>query len=204
MEKRPAFSRGERPVLIFCCFLSGLNVFYAVSPRGSLSVRIILIIYFRGCFTETLKSRLFFFQSLPYPTETAIFAPMKYVLEENEARCLECGDPLPYGRTDRKYCSDRCRSRYHNREHLRWRRRFAWVTGILERNYEILDHLVRMGVTSIAKTDLAQLGYNGEFLTSCRKTGHRMVCHCFDIRFEETPSKFQNLSQEPFSGEDGV
>lgn len=157
-----------------------------------------------GCFTETLKTTLLFLQSLPFREKTAIFGRMKYVLEDNETRCLECGDPLPYGRTDRKYCSDRCRSRYHNREHLRWRRRFAWVTGILERNYGILDHLVRMGVTSIAKTDLAQLGYNGEFLTSCRKIGRRVVCHCFDIRFEETPSKFQNLSRDPFSGDDRV
>ena len=163
-----------------------------------------LVLHSAGCFTETLKTVLFFLRSLSIRVKTAIFGRMKYLLEDSEPRCLECGDPLPYGRTDRKYCSDRCRSRYHNREHLRWRRRFAWVTGILERNYEILDHLVRMGVTSISKTDLAQLGYNGEFLTSCRKTGHRMVCHCFDIRFEETPSKFQNLSLEPFSGEDGV
>ena len=164
----------------------------------------ILVLHSGGCFTETLNTVLFFLQSLPFPAESAIFARMKYAWEQSEPRCLECGDPLPYGRTDRKYCSDRCRNRYHNREHLQWRRRYSWLTGILENNYGILNRLVRMGVTSIAKTDLAQLGYNAEFLTSCRKIGRRMVCHCFDIRFEETPSKFQNLSLDPFSGEDSV
>lgn len=122
-----------------------------------------------------------------------------YKLDECSPYCLECGDPIPYGRSDRKYCSDACRHRYHNRESRRWHRRYARIIGILEQNYSILDRLIGLGIVSTLKSDLVQMGYNLDFLTSCRKVGHRMVCRCFDIRYEETESRIRNLSFDRFA-----
>ncbi|MBQ9192629.1 MAG: hypothetical protein IJ156_02795 [Bacteroidales bacterium] len=127
-----------------------------------------------------------------------------YKLDESAPRCLECGDPIPYGRSDRKYCCDKCRHRWHNRETRRLHRRNARIIGILEKNYGILEHLLKIGVDSVLKTDLVQMGFTLDFLTSCRKVGRRMVCRCFDIRYEETESQVRNLSFDRFSldGED--
>ena len=121
------------------------------------------------------------------------------LLDEGTHRCLECGDPIPYGRSDRKYCCDACRHRYHNRESRRWHRRYARIIGILEKNYGLLERLIRLGVESTLKSDLVQMGYNLDFLTSCRKVGRRMVCRCFDIRYEETESRIRNISIDRFA-----
>ena len=125
-----------------------------------------------------------------------------YKLDAGSQYCLECGDPIPYGRSDRKYCSDKCRHRYHNRETRRWHRRCARIIGILETNYGILESLIKLGVENALKSDLVQMGYNLDFLTSCRKVGHRMVCRCFDIRYEETESRLRNISFDRFAWRD--
>lgn len=124
------------------------------------------------------------------------------LLDESGHRCLECGDPIPYGRSDRKYCSDTCRHRWHNRESRRWHRRYARIIGILEKNYGILEHMLKLGADSALKSDLVQMGYNLDFLTSCRKVGHRMVCRCFDIRYEETDTRFRNIALDRFAWRD--
>ena len=121
---------------------------------------------------------------------------MKYRLDDSLPCCLECGDPLPYGRSDRKYCSDSCRNRYHNREARRWRSRYARTVGILQKNHDILTQLLRLGVRSISKTELVQLGYRPDFVTSFRKEARRTVCHCFDIVFVETETRLTNLALE--------
>jgi len=122
---------------------------------------------------------------------------MKYRLNETEPLCLECGDPLSYGRSDRKFCSDGCRNRWHNREARQYRARYARVVGILQKNHEILLGLLRLGIHAISKAELAQLGYRPEFVTSCIRERRRMVCRCFDIVFLSTETQITHLKEEP-------
>ena len=98
---------------------------------------------------------------------------MKYRLEETVPHCLECGNPLPYGRKDRKFCCPACKNRNHNREARRWRFRY-----------------------SIAKEELAQLGYRLEFVTSSGREGCRTVCRCFDIVFFDMGSRLSGIAME--------
>ena len=41
---------------------------------------------------------------------------MAYRIEDMEhpLNCLCCGDPIPYGRPDRKFCSTRCKNLWQN------------------------------------------------------------------------------------------
>ena len=112
---------------------------------------------------------------------------MKYKMEETVPHCLECGNPLPYGRKDRKYCCPACKNRSHNREARRWRLRYASVIGILEKNHEILR---------LPKEELVQLGYRMGFVTSSGRDGRRTVCRCFDIVFIDTETRLANLAIE--------
>ena len=120
--------------------------------------------------------------------------------EEDAPRCLECGREITYGRKDRKYCSDECRSRHHNHYNRSCRQYKRMVTTILDRNYEILDELVRSGIEAIWVADAIALGYNPAYVTSYRKHGTRSMCHCYDICYVTTDnrmtsiSKIQNLS----------
>lgn len=121
---------------------------------------------------------------------------MKYRLDETVPRCLECGDPLPYGRKDQKYCSKSCKNRSHNREARRWRIRYSSIIGILEKNHDILRHLIQLGVRSIPKEELIQLGYRIGFVTSSGREGRRTVCRCFDIVFFDTETRIAGLTIE--------
>ena len=121
---------------------------------------------------------------------------MKYRLEETVPHCLECGNPLPYGRKDRKFCCPACKNRNHNRQARQWRFRYATIIGILEKNHDILRHLIQVGVRSIAKEELAQLGYRLEFVTSSGREGCRTVCRCFDIVFVDMDTRISGLAVE--------
>ena len=74
------------------------------------------------------------------------------------------------------------------------------ILAILEKNYEILDQLVRGGVDAAWISDVVSLGFNPGYSTFYRKTGRREYYHCFDISYVMTPNriycitKIQNLS----------
>ena len=120
--------------------------------------------------------------------------------EDNAARCLECGDEIVYGRKDKKFCSDECRHKHHNDQHRSCRHYKRMVGTILEKNYDILDELVKSGIKAIWVADAIALGYNPAYVTSYRKHGKRSMCHCYDICYVATDnrmtsiSKIQNLS----------
>jgi hypothetical protein len=137
------------------------------------------------------------FYALEGPSSPENRKVMKYHLDESIPRCLECGDPLPYGgRGDRKFCCTSCKNRHHNREARQWRVRYARTIGILQKNHDILLHLVRMGIRSIPKSELVQLGYQPDFVTSCARVSRRLVCHCFDIVFHQTENRLTNLNMD--------
>lgn len=121
---------------------------------------------------------------------------MKSQSDAELPRCVECGAILPYGRKDRKFCSVSCKNRHHNREARKWRGRYARTIGILQRNHEILRRLIQMGVRAISKAELVQMGYQIDFMTSCRRLRSRTVCHCFDIVFCETENRLTGLDME--------
>ena len=109
--------------------------------------------------------------------------------------CLNCGAPIQVGRTDRKFCSDRCRSRYWNR--IRYPKREnkdVEVLRILDRNRDILAKLVRMGISSIDLRSLQQIGYDPDYLTSYKKVGTKRLCTCFDYMFELTPTRLWRIA----------
>ena len=120
--------------------------------------------------------------------------------DEDVPRCLECGDEIVYGRKDKKYCSEECRNRQHNHSHRACIQYKRMVNTILERNYDILDDLIKSGIEAIWVADAIALGYNPAYVTSYRKHGKRSMCHCYDICYVTTDnrmtsiSKIQNLS----------
>ena len=117
----------------------------------------------------------------------------KYV--RHVSHCLECGDRISYGRTDKKFCSEECKNRHHN--HLAGRGRMVrrHVMAALERNYEVLDGLYRAGVESISVSDVLLMGFVPGYMTSHRKLRGREECCCFDIKYILTPSRLSSISK---------
>ena len=122
---------------------------------------------------------------------------MKYEEDNAGRKCLECGDVLPYGRSDMKFCSDSCKSKWHyarngNLKGLRLR-----TIGALDRNHEILESLLEKGVTSIDIPDLAQMGYNFDCVTSYHKVRNHDEYRCFDIKYHMSESRVFKLGRCP-------
>lgn len=97
--------------------------------------------------------------------------------------CLECGDEIIYGRKGKKFCSEECKNAFHNRKHHYSRTVRLRILGILERNYAVLEKLLRLDIRSISLGDLAQMGYNKEFVTSYHKVGGHDEYRIFDIKY---------------------
>ena len=122
----------------------------------------------------------------------------KYV--RNIPKCLECGDKISYGRTDKKFCCEECRVKYHyeaTRQSKSCRRK---VMAALSRNYSILDSLVKADAESADLADLMMMGFVPGVVTSHRRSGRHDLYNCFDIKYIMTATriysigKIQNLS----------
>lgn len=94
--------------------------------------------------------------------------------------CLECQEPVT-GRSDKKFCSDDCRSRhYHKREGSKISR-IRGINYILKRNRTILAKFTHAGRRSINRAQLIERGFSFEFFTHFRKTrSGRVYRYCYD------------------------
>lgn len=114
--------------------------------------------------------------------------------------CLECGDQIEYGRTDKKFCCEDCRVKYHyaaSRMSKTYRRK---ILKTLSRNYSILESLIKADTVSMDLADLVPMGFVPGVVTSYRRNGKHEVYNCFDIKYIMTATriysigKIQNLS----------
>lgn len=115
--------------------------------------------------------------------------------ERNIPRCLECGDTIRYGRSDKKFCCADCKTRHHNNMAKGGRVFKRRVLRTLSRNYEILDGLVKADVQSIDIIDIVALGFVPDIVTSYHKIrSHQEYC-CFDIKYIMTASRICSISK---------
>ncbi len=114
--------------------------------------------------------------------------------------CLECGNRILYGRTDKKFCCEECRTKHHNDQARVGRIFKAKVLKAMERNYVILDEILRKGEDSANLMELAAVGFVPGIVTSYQKSGKHDVYTCYDIKYIMTRTrvysimKIQNLS----------
>jgi hypothetical protein len=119
-------------------------------------------------------------------------------LTENPKTCLECGQPLGAGRSDRKFCNDVCRTAFNNRRREENMLRepaaaylpkptFQKVFDILVNNRNMLEmydlyveqpHLLR---------DLLGKGFNPKYFTSeYQLESGELFKFCFDYGYHVT------------------
>ena len=121
---------------------------------------------------------------------------MEYKIDVGTAHnCLECGKELNYGRTDRKFCCEDCKNKYHNRKNRNSRITHLRVLSALNRNYEILDKLFKSGVKSIDLIDITTMGFRAEYSTGYIKSGKHQLYHCFEYSYIITQSKISRIDK---------
>lgn len=109
--------------------------------------------------------------------------------------CLECGDALPYGRADKKFCSVKCKSRYNYVSVRVLENMKASVKRALNRNHDILEQLIEQGVASIDIPDLVQMGYKPDCITSYHKVRNHNEYRCYDIKYYMSESRVFGISK---------
>jgi predicted RNA-binding Zn-ribbon protein involved in translation (DUF1610 family) len=103
--------------------------------------------------------------------------------------CLECGDKIRYGRTDKKFCCDDCRVKYNNEQIKASRQYRRRILALLSRNYEILDSLLKSGVDAMELIELEGLGFSPGVVTSYHKVSKHDEYTCYDIKYIMTATK---------------
>ncbi|MCQ2118595.1 MAG: hypothetical protein MJY84_01590 [Bacteroidales bacterium] len=109
--------------------------------------------------------------------------------------CLECGHPLPPGRSDMKFCSVSCRSRWHYRLSGSNRGMRLKTIGAINRNYDILCSLLEEGTVSIDVPDLSAMGFNFDCITSYHKVRKHNEYRVYDIKFFKSESRVFGLGR---------
>ncbi len=102
-----------------------------------------------------------------------------------ERKCLECGELLK-GRSDKKFCSDQCRSSYYNQQFTTENNFIRQVNNILKKNWKILNELNPGDKTTTNKTRLVKRGFNLNYYTSTYTTRNgRIYYFCYNLGYSE-------------------
>ena len=109
--------------------------------------------------------------------------------------CLECGHTISYGRTDKKFCCDDCKNKYHNRTAKEFLRIHSKTIHILDKNYRILNQCLSKGQTSMDLGDAIQWGFNPEYVTGLRRNKIRWENRCFDIKYLRSDNKIYRIEK---------
>jgi len=122
---------------------------------------------------------------------------MGYKSLETECTCLECGKDITYGRYDRKFCSAKCRNKYHNDRRAQFRDYRLRMIRHLDNNHKILENLLSINCHAIGKLELADMGFSPMAVTSSCRRARAIECRCYDIRYNDHPGKITDISYIP-------
>jgi len=102
-----------------------------------------------------------------------------------DRKCLKCDIQLN-GRIDQKFCSDKCRNAYNNRQYVESNNTIRTINRILKKNYSILTSLKTEGKTTTTLSLLQKKGYRFDYFTNTRTTRTSRVNYfCYDHGYRE-------------------
>ena len=88
------------------------------------------------------------------------------------------------GRSDKKFCDDQCRARYHNRINGEDSNLIRRVNYALRRNRRILSALAEDGKKTIRRSLLIQKGFDFEIITAIQVKKSGNPCYfCYEYGY---------------------
>lgn len=109
-------------------------------------------------------------------------------------KCLQCGKPI-VGRTDKKFCSEKCRSKYNYSTHATYNSFKSTVHELLRKNHDILAELNPTGNCTVEASELQNRNFNFSFVTTIYRTnGGNVYWFCYDYGYRKLgKGKFYQL-----------
>jgi hypothetical protein len=104
-------------------------------------------------------------------------------MESSKNYCRECGSELA-GRSDKKYCDDYCRSKFHNRANSQQNKLMYDVNRILRKNRSILEQFLIFDAANTSREAMLKMGFDFTYFTSqvTLKTGE-VYRFCYDLGY---------------------
>ena len=107
--------------------------------------------------------------------------------------CLECGTPM-VGRSDKKFCSDQCRSMNHNRFNSDTNRYVRSVNNVLRKNRRILGDLHAGGKVRVSADRLRERGFDFRYHTGTSRTKDGVIYYyCYEQGYLPVEKNFYLL-----------
>lgn len=108
-------------------------------------------------------------------------------------KCDTCGTPVT-GRVDKRFCSDQCRSNYHNLINRGPTQLIRRINRILRDNRRILAELNPAGKASVSRARLRQLGFRFDYFTNEFQTT-KGTCYrfCYEQGYMVTEREYITL-----------
>ncbi len=95
---------------------------------------------------------------------------------------------------DAKFCSNYCRSSYHNKQKSDGDREIKKINSILRKNRKILATLNTSGIKRIHRNKLMVSGFNFNYLTNTFKTARgKTYKFCYDQGYIDSKSEYLTL-----------
>lgn len=110
-----------------------------------------------------------------------------------EKLCLECNTHLRYGRKDRKFCSQECRSSYHNKNNAIRNKDKKIHDNIMKKNYKIISSFYKGENIIIQKSSFDELGFQFNYFTTVYRSNKNIYYFIYDIGF--TPIVKNNIQK---------
>jgi len=111
----------------------------------------------------------------------------------NDRKCLLCFEFIA-GRTDRKFCDDKCRATYNHLRYSESNSEIRLINRILKKNFSILSLLNTNGKTTVSKIQLQNLGYRLEYFTTISKSRNNNACFfCYNQGYMELNDKMMMM-----------
>lgn len=104
--------------------------------------------------------------------------------------CEECGTPLQ-GRSDKRFCTDQCRSTHNNRRNRESNLYVREVNLVLRKNRRILDSLNPGGRVKVPAARLKDSGFDFRYHTSVGRAQEGGTCYyCYDQGYVPLGKKY--------------
>ncbi len=119
--------------------------------------------------------------------------------------CLECQKSVK-GRSDKKYCSDSCRSSFHNRKQIKPNERVLTINNILSQNRVILENFIKNDIYIVDVSKLQKNGFNLKYFTHQFRISKIIEYRfCYEIGYRYlTKDRFKLLYLKEFNKKYGI
>jgi hypothetical protein len=122
-------------------------------------------------------------------------------MESQKNYCTEC-ESILRGRIDKKFCSDACRTLYHNRKNSQFSDALRLIDKRLKANRKILMrlyHAIPSDAKMVPVKHVENLGFTFNFYTHIDMDSDKEIIFCYEYGYQKVDDKkVQLLKQLPF------